>query len=239
MKPIAQILVGSQNYKLDGPDSDFDYKLLMMPDFNDFYNYHKVDKHDLPEGYDPEHYSVMSVLTFDKNVRNGNVNALEMLFSTYINSGKDIELYLSAARQAYSEGYLFIVWDKFIATIEGLIKNSLNRNGANRKTVSRALYLIYLCHYIAQHDFEISIETWSAEDVYKRPRELRYNDSIELPTKETIFHMIDTMKIITDNYCDYHRLMNSESELNLIASWDDDLAKYMKDTVKEYLRREL
>ena len=144
MKPVAQILIGSQNYQLDGPDSDFDYKLLMMPDFNDFYNYHKVDRHDLPEGYDPEHYNVMSVLTFDKNIRKGNINALEMLFSHYIKCTDDIEIYLNMARHAYAEGYLFIVWDSFMATVEGMIKNSLDRYGATRKSVSRAMYLIYV-----------------------------------------------------------------------------------------------
>ena len=82
MKVAARILVGSQNYSLSGPDSDYDYKLLMVPSFDDLYNYHKVDKHDLPQQYDPEHYSVISVMTFDKNVRAGNVNALEMLFSS-------------------------------------------------------------------------------------------------------------------------------------------------------------
>ena len=109
MKPVAQMLIGSQNYMLDGPDSDFDYKFLMMPDFNDFYNYHKVNKNDLPEGYDPEHYNVMSILTFDKNIRKGNINALEMLFSQHIECEKDIEIYLNKARRAYAEGYLFVV----------------------------------------------------------------------------------------------------------------------------------
>ena len=144
MKPVAQILYGSQNYYLDGPDSDFDYKLLMMPDFNDFYNYHKVDKNDLPEGYDPEHYNVMSILTFDKNIRKGNINALEMLFSHYIKCVSDIETYLDAAKRTYAEGYLFIVWDSFMATVEGMIKNSLDRYGVNRKSASRVLYLINL-----------------------------------------------------------------------------------------------
>lgn len=239
MKPVAQMLIGSQNYQLDGPDSDFDYKLLMMPDFNDFYNYHKVDKNDLPEGYDPEHYNVMSILTFDKNIRKGNINALEMLFSREIKCDKYIEAYLNTAKRAYSEGYLFTVWDSFIATVEGMIKNSLSRYGINRKSASRAMYLIYLCHFIAEHDFAIDAATWREEEVYARPREMRYNETVELPTQETIFHMVDTMKVLTDNCRNYHRLMYSESELNLIAAWNDDLADFMKNIVKGYLKKEL
>ena len=224
---------------LDGPDSDFDYKLLMMPDFNDFYNYHKVDKNDLPEGYDPEHYNVMSILTFDKNVRKGNVNALEMLFSHYIKCANDIEIYLDAAKRAYAEGYLFIVWDSFMTTVEGMIKNSLDRYGVNRKSASRALYLISLCSFVADHDFAMDNTTWGEEQVFSDARELRFNEDKELPTKEAIFSIFEDMKRSADNWRNYHRLMYSESELNLIAAWDDDLATCMKNTVKGYLKKEL
>lgn len=239
MKPVAQILYGSQNYMLDGPDSDFDYKLLMVPDFNDFYNYHKVDKNDLPDGYDPEHYNVMSILTFDKNVRKGNVNALEMLFSHYIKCAEDIEVYLDAAKRAYSEGYLFIVWDSFMATVEGMIKNSLDRYGVNRKSASRALYLINLCYFVAEHDFAMDNTAWGEEQVFSDARELRFNEDKELPTKEAIFATFEDMRRFADSCRNYHRLMYSESELNLIAAWDDDLATCMKNTVKGYLKKEL
>jgi len=239
MKPVAQILIGSQNYNLDGPDSDFDYKLLMMPDFNDFYSYHKVDKNDLPDGYDPEHYNVMSILTFDKNVRKGNINALEMLFSHYIKCAGDIETYIDAAKRAYAEGYLFIVWDSFMATVEGMIKNSLDRYGVNRKSASRALYLISLCSFVAEHDFAMDNTTWGEYEVFSSARELRFNEERELPTKEAIFATFEDTKRFADNCRNYHRLMYSESELNLIAAWDDDLATCMKNTVKGYLKKEL
>jgi len=239
MKPVAQMLVGSQNYYLDGPDSDFDYKLLMMPDFNDFYNYHKVDKNDLPDGYDPEHCNVMSILTFDKNVRKGNVNALEMLFSHYIKCAGNIETYIDAAKRAYVEGYLFIVWDSFMATVEGMIKNSLDRYGVNRKSASRALYLINLCYFVAEHDFAMDNTTWGEKQVFADARELRFNEDKELPTKEAIFATFEDMKRFADNCRNYHHLMYSESELNLIAAWNDDLATCMKNIVKGYLKKEL
>ena len=239
MKLVAQILYGSQNYHLNGPDSDCDYKLIMMPDFNDFYSYHKVDKNDLPEGYAPEHYNVMSILTFDKNVRKGNINALEMLFSHYIKCAGDIETYIDAAKRAYAEGYLFIVWDSFMATVEGMIKNSLDRYGVNRKSASRALYLISLCSFVAEHDFAMDNTTWGEYEVFSSARELRFNEERELPTKEAIFATFEDMKRFADNCRNYHRLMYSESELSLIAAWDDDLATCMKNTVKGYLKKEL
>ena len=239
MKPVAQILYGSQNYMLDGPDSDFDYKLLMMPDFNDFYSYHKVDKNDLPEGYDPEHYNVMSILTFDKNVRKGNINALEMLFSRDIKCAKAIEVYFDAAKRAYSRGYLFIVWDSFMATVEGMIKNSLDRYGVNRKSASRALYLINLCYFVAEHDFVMDNTTWAVKSVFAEARELRFNEEKELPTKEAIIATFNDVKRLTKDCHEKCRLTASPRELELVASWDDNLANCMKNVVKEYLKKEL
>ena len=239
MKPVAQILYGSQNYFLDGPDSDRDYKLLMMPDFNDFYTYHKVDKNDLPKEYDPEHYNVMSVLKYDENLRKGNINALEMLFSREVKSNGVLDSYFLAARHAYAEGYLFSVWDTFIATVEGMIKNSLDRYGVNRKSASRALYLINLCSFVAEHDFAMDNTTWGEYEVFSSARELRFNKERELPTKEAIFATFEDTKRFADNCRNYHRLMYSESELNLIAAWNDDLATCMKNTVKGYLKKEL
>lgn len=239
MKPVAQILFGSQNYMLDGPDSDFDYKLLMMPDFNDFYSYHKVDKNDLPEGYDPEHYNVMSILTFDKNVRKGNINALEMLFSHYVKCVGAVEVYLDAAKRAYSRGYLFTVWDSFMATVEGMIKNSLDRYGANRKSASRALYLINLCYFVAEHDFVMDNTTWGVKSVFAEARELRFNEEKELPTKEAIFAAFNEVKRLAKDCHEKYRLTASPKELELVASWDDDLANCMKNVVKEYLKKEL
>ena len=226
------MLIGSQNYQLDGPDSDFDYKLLMMPDFNDFYSYHKVDKNDLPEGYDPEHYNVMSILTFDKNVRKGNINALEMLFSHYIKCVGAVEVYFDAAKRAYSQGYLFTVWDSFIATVEGMIKNSLDRYGVNRKSASRAFYLINLCYFVAEHDFVMDNTTWGEKQVYTDARELRFNEEKELPTIEDVKRLA---KECHDHFC----LTSSQLELDLVAAWDDDLASCMKNVVKEYLKKEL
>lgn len=240
MKPVACMLFGSQNYMLDGPDSDFDYKLLMMPDFNDFYTYHKVDKNDLPKEYDPEHYNVMSVLKFDENLRKGNVNALELLFSRdSIVYDANLKLYLNTARKAYAEGYVFSVWDSFLATVEGMMKNSLERYGVNRKSASRALYLLKFCYFVSDHAFEVDADVWNEYEVFTEARDLRFNESKELPTKEKLFEMFDKMKSVTKDNCNYHRLMNSSSELESVAKWNDVLASLMKNTVKEFLKKEL
>lgn len=240
MLEVAKICYGSQNYYLDGPESDYDYKIIMMPEFEDFYIYHKVDKNDLPDRYDSEHYNVMSILTFDKNVRNGNINAIELLFSRHSEvKNPYFDFYLNKVRKAYREGYIFSVWDKFIITVEGMIKNSLDRYGVNRKSSSRALYLINLCYFVANHDFAMDNTTWGEEEVFSDARELRFNEDKELPTKEAILATFEDMKRFADKCRDYYRLMNSQLELDLVASWNDDLEKCMKNVVKEYLKKEL
>ena len=240
MKEMARMLIGSQNYRLDGPNSDYDYKVIMMPEFEDFYTYHKVDKNDLPDKYDSEHYNVMSILTFDSNLRKGNINALELLFSrySYVTDSKFYS-YLQTARKAYADGYIFTVWDTFVSTVEGMMKNSLDRYGVNRKSASRALYLINLCYDVADHDFVIDEQTWGKDCVFTDARELRFNEYKTLPTKEEIFSIFESMKTAVNDLCNYHRLMYSSSELETVASWNETLEKQMKDVVKASLRREL
>lgn len=122
MFEIGRIGYGSQNYRLNGPDSDKDYKVFLCPDFNDLYNNRKVEKNDLPAFYDPEHYSPMDVRVFAKNVIAGNINCAEYLFSIEQNGRSDFFAFLEEARQLYNDGYVMVCWDKFFASTEGLVK---------------------------------------------------------------------------------------------------------------------
>ena len=223
MKVAARILVGSQNYSLSGPDSDYDYKLLMVPSFDDLYNYHKVDKHDLPQQYDPEHYSVISVMTFDKNVRAGNVNALEMLFSSekkfYSSSLAD---YFFLAMMRYENGYIRDVWDNFYKTLRGITMNSIDRYGMTRKAVSRAIYFISLAQYIATHDFSIRPETWRAYDVVAAAYNIRFENG-SLPTKSRIVELLDSAEEFSKKLCTHKSYYEN----------DEFLKNYMKNFVQE------
>ena len=44
MREVARVLYGSQNYGLDTPESDRDYKVLMCPEFDDLYHGRKLEK---------------------------------------------------------------------------------------------------------------------------------------------------------------------------------------------------
>lgn len=167
MKHIATILYGSQNYGLDTPESDKDYKVLLCPQFDDLYKYHKVCKDDLPSELDPEHYSVMSLIQFHDLLMAGNPNCLEMLFSTD-RKLYDVEFlrlnYWGFASSLYDTGYIAIVWDKFYSALKGLAMHSIDRNGINAKTVSRLCFYNYFAQQIVRDDFVVNKRTWRNPD---------------------------------------------------------------------------
>lgn len=198
MKELAQILIGSQNYNLDGPDSDFDYKVIMMPEFEDLYNNKQVSKADLPSSYDPEHYSVMDARTFAKRLYEGNFNAIELVFSTMYTGTGEFIAYLNDAMSLYSKGYVWYVWNNFTRVVKALIYNSFDRYGINRKTASRAIFMTNFIKYIADNNFVISGKTWSDPKVWKYAREVRFNEAIPLPTKEELEENLERVLAVAD-----------------------------------------
>ena len=192
MKQIACILYGSQNYGLDNAESDKDYKLLMCPSFDDLYNGRKVTKSDLPRVYEHEHYSVMSVVNFNRLLLNGNPNCIELLYSVeYEYFNVDLKRYFDMAREMYSKGYVALVLHEFYSALRGMMLNTIDRNGINGKTVSRAYYLHFLFEYILNDGYSISERTFRNDcDGYERARAIRNGDE----DKESLTMIVDTLK---------------------------------------------
>ena len=205
MKEIARILVGSQNYGLDIPNSDKDYKILLCPEFEDLYNYRKVEAKDIPKDLDKDHYGVMSVITFDKLLRGGNPNCLEMLHSVDLETDStDFCAYLTFARELYQDGYLAVVWESFYNAVAGIIMNGFAKYGATPKTISRAMYLYGLiCSLSKPHEdpsaYSMSTETWRNANIISLAKGFRTRDSITQvvldATKETIIFLLKDEKL--------------------------------------------
>lgn len=171
MKEVVRILYGSQNYGLNTPESDKDYKVLLCPEFEDLYRYHKVCKDDLPNGLDPEHYSVMSIIQFHDLLMAGNPNCIEMLFSLDNKLTADdypindyLTDYFGRAKRVYAKGYIAMVWDKFYSALKGIALHSIDRNGINVKTVSRLCFFNYFAQQIVRDDFVVNDLTWRNPD---------------------------------------------------------------------------
>ena len=181
MFDVGYVLYGSQNLNLDGPESDKDYKVLLCPDAEDFYFYKKVEKNDVPKGFDKEHYSPMDVRTFDKNLRAGNPNCLEMLWSKeYEDLYLDLETYMDEARDMFESGYLIMVFPQFFSAVKGVVFNSLSRYGVNRKSASRALFWKYFVERVSLNGFVVRKEFWAC----RFARELRFDETMDLPSFE-------------------------------------------------------
>lgn len=197
MIEFARVLYGSQNYGLDGPDSDRDYKVLLCPTFEDFYRYHKVDKKDLPKGCDLEHDSPVSVMRFHELLAQGNPNCIEMLFSLeWDMKVKEFGTYLDMARKVYGGGYVAVVWDRFYSALTGLALNALDRYGVTPKTVSRARYFYGMAHYVAENGFVIDEGTYrsgdgeGAVDFHKLAKVIRFCP----PTKAYLAECAETLR---------------------------------------------
>lgn len=183
MFDVGHVLVGSQNYGLDGPESDKDYKVLLCPDSEDFYFYKKVEKNDVPKGLDKNFYSPMDVRTFDRNLRAGNPNCLEMLWSKeYEDLYLDLETYMDEARDMFEQGYLVMVFSQFFSAVKGVVFNSLSRYGVNRKSASRAFFWKNFVERVAFNNFVVRKEFWFCEAA----REFRFNETFELPALEDL-----------------------------------------------------
>lgn len=231
MHEVGRALYGSNNYGLAGPDSDKDYKVFLCPDFEDLYNCHTADKNDLPKGYDPEHYSVLDVRKFASLVANGNFNALEYLFSRDFCGDKGLYNWCDHARSYYSDRYLMFVWPTFIASLEGLMKNSLSRYGENRKSVSRAYYMYKFAENLFLHNFAILPIFWRCSNFSEEAREMRFNENYLLPSAAMLFADLAKLKEEANKALEFYK----NYDLTLFNSFADD-KKYMLTSMQLFVR---
>lgn len=174
MKVVGTILYGSQNLRLDIPESDHDYKIVVTPNFDELYLKKDLNGTAVPFG-DSEHYSCMDVRTFANNLAKGNPNAIEMLFSTEIDdSFGQFHHLLEKWREPYIKGYVASQWDYFTKAIGGIMYESFKRYGVTPKTASRALYLCKLVEYISKHNFIIDETILRNKEVCELPRAVRH-----------------------------------------------------------------
>lgn len=159
MIELARVLYGSQNYGLDGPNSDRDYKVVLCPEFSELYEGRMCKRN---EG---EHLTGIDVRRLHGLLMNGNPNAVELLYSVEAEvQDEDLGRYMECARMMYQGGYVAAVWKTFYAALQGLALNGMDRNGVTPKTVARAFYMFKLAKWIGQNGFVVN------EGVYRGVR---------------------------------------------------------------------
>lgn len=224
MKVVGTTLIGSQNYRIDTPESDRDYKIIVTPNFDELYLKKDLNGVAVPFG-DPEHYSCMDVRVFANNLAKGNPNAIEMLFSTEIDDEfTDFHKLLEAWREPYFNGYVASQWHYFTEAVGGIIHNSFKRYGITPKTASRAVYFCKLVKYISKHDFIIDETVLRNDEVCLLPREIRnYNMTIGGTTE-------------FDSFMEYYHRLVKKAEIPNTFGFNPEV--FITPT-KEFVRRHM
>lgn len=92
--PVLKVLTGSHNYNLNTPESDKDYKLFVLPTFDDLYNKNSYTEAIVTDEEDCTVYDLRKVAHL---FWAANVNYLEVLYSV------DTEILLSESAPGYKE----------------------------------------------------------------------------------------------------------------------------------------
>lgn len=215
---LGEILYGSQNYGLNGPNSDKDYHEIVMPSFYDLY-YQK-------EASDKKSWDIRK---FTKLILDGNFNAIELLFSV--------------DKHFYSQGFEFL-WHylraissdivtrrskKFYYSIRGCFKASLdNADKADSvetyiKHMARAQYFVDLLDHVRLSHFYLTENAWRG-NFTENARNIRFNHA---PVdKEKLLADMDRLSIYYDRTEDlpskYYGIITSNFQDLMEEKNDDD-----------------
>ena len=176
MVELARVLYGSQNYGLDGPSSDRDYKVVLCPEFGELYEC-RMCKHS--EG---EHLTGIDVRSLHGLLMNGNPNAVELLYSVDVEliDGDWVGRYFNYWRRVYEGGYLAAVWRTFYAALNGLALNGIDKNGVTPKMVARAFYFLEMAKHLAGNGFVLNEGVYRGNEVefHRLARRIRFNPPV-------------------------------------------------------------
>lgn len=151
MVELARALYGSQNYGLDGPNSDRDYKVVLCPEFSELYEGRMCKKN---QG---EHLTGIDVRRLHGLLMNGNPNAVELLYSVEAEvQDEDFGRYLDCARMMYQGGYVAAVWRTFYGALYGMAMAGIDHVVVTPKTVARAYYMLELAKWIGKNGFVVN-----------------------------------------------------------------------------------
>lgn len=214
---LGEILYGSQNYGLDGPNSDKDYHDIVMPSFYDLYYKGEASR---GQSWD--------IRKFTKLILDGNFNAIELLFSVdkqfYSQDFEFLWYYL----RAISSDIVARRSKKFYYSIRGCFKASLdNADKADSvetyvKHMARAQYFVDLLDHVRLSHFYLTENAWRG-NFTENARNIRFNRA---PVdKEKLLADMDRLSIYYDRTEDlpskYYEMITSNFQ-DLMEEKDDD-----------------
>lgn len=151
---LGRFLIGSNNYNLDLPDSDKDYKEIVMPNFTDLYFNRTLN------AQIDEHKSLVDYRFFCQKLAKANPNYIEMLFSKekeFLDNG--FAQIFDLARETLPS-FLRLSWDNFVLATLSMARNSLKRTDQESKMVARVIFLCHLLERAYEKNGELTDSDW-------------------------------------------------------------------------------
>ena len=211
-KELFRSLVGSHNYNLNTPESDRDYKIFVLPTFDDLYFNKQFSKSIVGDIEDFDIHDIREVST--KLWWKANVNFLEVLFSEDIKINNDIWVYTETKEliQAIFNMKDDIVKMNLPYLYDACVGMYYNKMKYLKKGTKNTKHLIETFGY----DLKQALNGWRILDFLRRFANTNFNNF-----KKAIWYEID------DNKRDF--LLNIKSGQYLLNEYEE----IIKDTLND------
>ena len=211
---LGNFLVGSNNYNLDLPESDKDYKGVVMPNFTDLY-FNKTLNAQIDE-----HESLVDYRFFCQKLIKANPNYIEMLFSKekeFLDDG--FAQIFELARETLPS-FLRLSWNNFVMATLSMARNSLKRTDQESKMVARAVFLCHLLERAYEKNGELTDSDWTDHNF----RAIRVDNSAFKEAKEQLPYLLSFDK----------KLSLKDNDFELIHTFNEEVKLYFRNYLTKH-----
>lgn len=211
---LGKFLVGSNNYNLDLPDSDKDYKEVVMPNFTDLY-FNKTLNAQIDE-----HKSLVDYRFFCQRLVKANPNYIEMFFSKekeFLDDG--FTQIFDLARETLPS-FLRLSWGNFVLATLSMAHNSLKRTDQESKMVARAVFLCHLLERAYEKNGELTDSDWTDHNF----RTIRTDKVAFKEAKEQLTSLLSFDK----------KLSPKDSDFKLVHIFNEEVELYFKNYLTKH-----
>lgn len=211
---LGKFLVGSNNYNLDLPESDKDYKGIVMPNFTDLY-FNKTLNAQIDE-----HKSLVDYRFFCQKLTKANPNYVEMLFSKEKEFLDDGFVRIFELARETLPSILRLSWDNFVLATLSMARNSLKRTDQESKMVARAVFLCYLLERVYEKNGELTDSDWTDHNF----RAIRVDKSILKEAKEQLPSLLSFNK----------KLSPKDNDFELVHTFNEEVELYFRNYLTKH-----
>ena len=200
---LGKFLIGSNNYNLDLSESDKDYKIIVMPTFEDLFFNRTLNKQI------DEHTSQVDYRFFFQKLLKANPNYIEMLFSTEQIFYDEKFSFLFNQFLTFSPSILRANWSNFVSAIKEMAHNSMKRTDCESKMVARCIFFYQLLNKAYKRNGYIYSSDWRCHNL----REIRTNKEALEEAKKYLPKLFNFDEKLQPSNYDYAHIDYLEEEV--------------------------